>query len=298
MIIGFIGIGNMGLPMAMNMLKAGNEVVVSSALGNQVPARELEENGARVVATIREVIECAETLVTVLPADKQILAVYLGKDGVLEHIKSGAVCIEMTSSKGETIKIVEQEAKKQGKNISFIDSPVSGGVDAAKAGTLTIMVAGRKDLVDKYMPLLETVGKKIFYTGEELGSAKSIKMLNQLLNAGNTCVASEVLYLAQQLGVDMDTFCSIVNDSSGASWVFKNNVPKFVLPMNFDGGFKLELMKKDVGLAIEQTFSENISLPLINMVYQVLTSEANLGHGTKNYNIVSDWIKRQNGSFN
>ncbi|HEY5586634.1 MAG TPA: NAD(P)-dependent oxidoreductase [Ruminiclostridium sp.] len=298
MVIGFIGLGNMGKPIAMNMLKAGNNVFVSPAFGNEAPAKELEEQGATIVATIREVIESAETLVTILPADKQIIDVYLGADGVLECIREGAVCIEMTSSRGNTIKSVEDEAKKRGKNIRFIDAPVSGGVDAAKVGTLTIMVSGQKDVVDSYIPLLELVGKKIIYTGEELGSAKSIKMLNQMLNAGNTCVASEVIYLAQQLGIDMDILSNVVNESSGGSWVFKNNVSKFILPQNFEGGFKLELMKKDVGLAMEQAFSDNISLPIINMVHQMLTSEANLNHGSKNYNIVSNWIKRHNNPTN
>ena len=192
--IGFIGIGNMGKPIAANLLRAGYAVVVSSAFGNEKPATELAALGAQVVTTIKEIILKAEILITVLPADKQILDVYLGPDGVLENLANGSLCIEMTSAKGETLKHVADEAHKRERQYAFIDAPVSGGVDSATAGTLTIMVSGNKEALERGLPILQVIGKKIIQTGTELGNAKSIKMLNQMLNAGNTCIACEVLY--------------------------------------------------------------------------------------------------------
>ena len=166
--------------------------------------------------------------------------------------------------------------------------------DAMKqGGTLTIMVGGEKNKIEECRPILQVMGDKIIYAGD-LGSGKAVKMVNQFLNAGNTYIASEALFLAKHLNLDMDILCSIINESTVGSWVFKNNVPKVMIPQNFDQGFRLDLMKKDIGLSILQAQRDNISLPVMNLIYQIYQAMINQGNRNKNYNVVSQWIEQQN----
>lgn len=289
--IGFIGLGAMGKPMAMNLLKAGMKLICYNR--SKEPVKELVELGAGEGLSCADVATRSDIIITVLPADKQILDVYTSEDGVLSSIRDGCVCIDMTSARGDTIKYVAQKAAQTEKSITVIDAPVSGGVQAAAEGTLTIMAGGEKEAVEKYTPLLQVLGKKIFYTGD-IGSGKSVKMINQMLNACNTYIMSEALCLADDMGIDRDLLYNVVTESSGNSWVFKNNMPKFIFTQKFDQGFKLELMRKDLGLCIEQAMNDSMFLPVSNFVFQVYEAMNRKGKGKANYNIVSDWIFEQN----
>jgi 3-hydroxyisobutyrate dehydrogenase len=289
--IGMIGIGNMGKPMAMNLLKAGYPLTVYDI--NPQAVQEVVGAGGKGAASIAELAAGAEVLITILPADRHIIEVYTSENGVIRNLPDGAVCLEMTSARGETVQEIAAHAQKLGKKIDFIDAPVSGGVPGAQAGTLTIMVGGDRGLIDTFMPLLHALGSKIIYTGT-LGSGKSVKMINQLLNAANTCIAAEALQLAKDMGLDMDILCSVVNESSGGSWVFKNNVPKFMIPGNFSQGFRLELMKKDLSLSMEQAYKDNLSLPLLNLIFQIYQAMCNRGYAADNYNVVSRWVQGLN----
>lgn len=286
--IGIIGIGSMGKPMALNLLKAGYPLTAYST--NPVALGEVVAAGGKSAPSIAELAAGAEVIITIVPADKEILEVYTSEKGVIPNAKDGTVCIEMTSARGETVRQIAEYADKAGRKIRFIDAPVSGGVPGAQAGTLTIMAGGDKDLIDAHMPILQAMGSKIICTGA-LGSGKSIKMINQFLNAGNTYIAAEALHLARHMGLDLDIVCSVVNESSGGSWVFKNNVPKFMIPGNFDQGFRLELMKKDMSLSIEQAYKDGLALPVLNALFQIYQAMCNRGYATKNYNAVSLWPK-------
>ncbi|MGE4283366.1 MAG: NAD(P)-dependent oxidoreductase, partial [Clostridia bacterium] len=238
--IGMIGLGNMGKPMAMNLMKAGFELTIKCTERNKMITEELAALGAKCVATFKDITESCNVIISILPADKEIMQVYAASDGILESIRDGTVCIEMTSSRGDTIHQLVKIAASKGKKVAFIDAPVSGGVPAAAAGTLTIMTGGQKEIIDEYMPILSVLGKKIVYTGD-VGSGKDVKMLNQILNAANTCIASEVMYIAEKKGLDTTLLWDVINNSSGASWVSKNNVPKYFLTKNHVPGFKLGL---------------------------------------------------------
>ena len=289
--IGMIGIGSMGKPMAMNLLKAGYPLTVY--VRNPLVKKEVADAGGKAAGSIAELAAGVEVVITILPADREIIEVYTSENGVIHHLQEGAVCLEMTSARGETVQEIAAYAQKKGKKIGFIDAPVSGGIAGAQSGTLTIMAGGDKELIDAFMPLLQTMGSKIIYTGG-LGSGKSVKMINQFLNAANTCIAAEALYLARNMGLDTDILCSVVNESSGGSWIFKNNVPKFMLPGNFGQGFRLELMKKDLSLSMEQAYKDNLSLPLLNLIFQIYQAMCNRGYAADNYNVVSRWVQGLN----
>lgn len=290
--IGFIGLGQMGKPMAANLIKAGFQVSVTYHQ-NRAPAEELEAQGAKIVNSVKEIAENSDIVITILPADKEIYEVYTSEDGLLNHLKPGSICIEMTSAKPDSVKDINNTAIEKG--IHILDVPVSGGIPGAEQGTLTIMAGGEQKVFESCRTIIEAMGDKIYYTGE-VGSGKAIKMINQLINAGNTYIASEALYLAKQLDVDMETFKNVIKDSSGGSFVFNNAVSKAIIPEEFENGFKLELMKKDIRLSIEQANEKNISLPVSNLIHQIFQAIDNQGYGNSHYGIVSKWVQQQNKS--
>jgi 3-hydroxyisobutyrate dehydrogenase-like beta-hydroxyacid dehydrogenase len=290
--IGFIGLGQMGKPMAANLIKSGFQVSVTYHR-NRAPAEELQAQGAQVLHSVKEIAENSDVVITILPEDKEIYEVYTAKDGLLNHLKKESICIEMTSAKPNSVKDINKIAI--GKGIHVLDAPVSGGIAGAEQGKLTIMAGGNPKLLESSRTILEAMGDKIYYTGD-VGSGKAIKMINQLINAGNTYIASEALYLAKQLELDMEIFKTVIKDSSGGSFVFNNAVIKAIIPEHYESGFKLELMKKDIRLSIEQANEKNLSLPVSNLIYQIYQSIHNQGYGGSHYGVVSKWVHQQNKS--
>ena len=286
--IGFIGLGAMGKPMAMNLVNAGFPVLVTYHK-NKAPAEELQASGATIIDAIKDLAVKADIVITILPADQEILEVYT--NGLLPYLQPGTICIDMTSALPQTIcNIAEAAAPKQ---IKVIDAPVSGGVPKAENGTLTLMVGGEEQVIEECRPILEIMGEKIFVTGD-VGSGKAIKMFNQVLNAANTYILSEALVLAKHLKIDLETMCSVINESSGGSWVMKNLMPRSILPQNFKPGFKLDLMRKDIGLFVQQAQAVNMFSPMAALVQQIYQAASNQGHGGQYYSIVSQWIQEQN----
>ena len=285
--VGFIGLGNMGKPMAFNLLKAGYALVVCDL--NPAPVQELVAAGAESAPDPRTLGAGVEMVITILPADRQVFEVYHG--GLLDALKPGSTCIEMTSALPDTVKEIGKEALAKG--VTMLDAPVSGGVARAVDGSLTIMVGGDAGVFECCKPVLQAMGKVIHYTGE-LGSGKAVKMINQFLNAGNTAVASEAVYLAERMGLDMDTVTRVVGESSGASWVFSNTAAKAIIPRNFKPGFRLDLMAKDVGLSMDYARQNHIVLPVMSLIQQVYQSMLNQGHAADAYSVISQWTKQQN----
>jgi 2-hydroxymethylglutarate dehydrogenase len=286
--IGFIGLGNMGLPMALNLRKAGYPLLVCS--GKPESAQQIEAAGGKSVCCFAELAKQADVIITIVPADREILALYTEDGGLIDAARDGTVCIDMTSAKGSTKKAVAECAKQKGKKIYVIDAPVSGGVAGAMAGTLTIMVGCEKSLFDENLPVFQAMGRKIVHTGET-GSASNIKMINQMINAGNSAVACEALCVAKKLGVDLNVMYDIICESSGGSFVFKNNVPRFI-SADHTPGFRLDLMKKDVGLFIESSQQQNAFTPMSEFVYQVFKAASNQGCGNENATSIFKWYEQ------
>ncbi|MHC4677688.1 MAG: NAD(P)-dependent oxidoreductase [Planctomycetota bacterium] len=286
--IGFIGLGNMGKPMAVNLVNAGFPVTVTYNK-NQAPADELQSLGATKVATVKEVAAASDVVITVLPADKEMYAV-IG-EGLLNSLPAGAVCIDMTTSLPKTI--IELARRAEDKGIKMLDAPISGGVPKAEAGTLTVMVGGDPTLYEEQKDVLEVMGGTLYYTGA-IGSGKAIKMINQFMNASHTYIASEALYLARQLNIDLNSLHEVVTASSGNSWVFQNLGPKSIMPKNFTPGFRLALMKKDIDLAKQSADECDARLPGLEMVEGVYQAILEQGHGDDYYTVISKWIEQHN----
>lgn len=288
--IGFIGLGKMGLPMARNLCRAGFGVTVCSSRPES--AQQIVDLGGKSVSSYAELAKNSELIITIVPADKEIKELYLGEDGILANVLQGSICIDMTSGTGDTMLLLRDTAAKMGKDTSIIDAPVSGGVAGAVSGKLTIMAScDDREMFDRCLPVFEAMGEKIYYCGD-LGSGSNIKMINQMLNAANTAIAAEAVCMAKKLGVDLNTLVEIVNKSSGQSFIFERNVPKFMLTGDHTPGFRLDLMKKDVSLFVGAAKEKQAFTPLSELVYQIYKATSNQGGGDKNYTYIIDWFEK------
>ncbi|MDR1317282.1 MAG: NAD(P)-dependent oxidoreductase [Spirochaetales bacterium] len=287
--IGFIGLGNMGLPMALNLRKAGFPLLVRSSKPES--AKQIEAAGGKSVSSFAELAKQADIIITMVPADREILEIYTGDGGLIDNMKDGSACIDMTTAKGSTKQAVADHIKRKGRKIHVVDAPVSGGIAGAKAGTLTIMVGCEKSAFDEYLPVFQAMGKKIVHTGN-IGSASNIKMINQILNAGNSAILCEALCVAKKLGINPDIMYDIIGSSSGASSVFKNYVPRIMKDDYVPPVFRLDLMKKDVSLFIESARQHNAFTPMSEFVYQVFKAASNQGHGEKDTTYIFKWFEQ------
>ena len=286
--IGFIGLGNMGLSMALHLCKAGYPLLVCS--GNKENEKKIVEAGGKTADSYAELARLSDIVITIVPADAEVLDLYTSENGLIENMKDGAVCIDMTSARGITKKLIASHAEKLQKHIGVIDAPVSGGVTGAQAGTLTVMAGCERELFDRYREIFEPMSKKIIYTGE-LGTASDIKMINQILYAVHTSIVSEALCVADQLGVDKKILFDVVNESSGSSFVTKNVVPVNMLTGDHTAGFRLELMKKDIGLFTETARQNHAFSPISTLIDQIFTAASNQGLGELNVTGVQKWFQ-------
>ncbi|WP_328702775.1 NAD(P)-dependent oxidoreductase [Belnapia mucosa] len=242
--IAFIGIGNMGWPMAANLLKAGFEVTGCDA----VPGRAdqfAKEIGGTAAGSPAEAARGVDCVVTILPTSKQVAEVAAALAPVLA---SGSLVIDMTSGQPATTR--EIAAELGGRGIGMIDAPVSGGVPRAKNGSLAIMLGGEDALLDRAEPVLKAMGTSLHRCGG-IGAGQAMKALNNLASAGNFMLGVEVMLIGQRFGLDPAKMVDVLNASSGMSDSSQRKFKQFVLSRRFDDGFALELMVKDLGIALE-----------------------------------------------
>jgi 3-hydroxyisobutyrate dehydrogenase len=262
--IGFIGVGNMGRPMAANIAKAGHEILVFDA----DPARAAEvaaEIGGRAVRKVSEA-SAADVIVTMLPDGRSVRDVALGADGIATAARSGTIVVDMSSSQPMITRETGEALLKKG--ITLIDAPVSGGMERAIKGTLTIMI-GCDDpaALAKVRPVLEAMGKTLFETGK-IGSGHVAKALNNVVAASNYAVLAEAMGIAEKYGLDQQTLIDIINTSTGQSFCSTVVMKQFVLPKTFNTGFKIGLISKDATIAAELGGQLGCRIPVISLADQ------------------------------
>lgn len=264
--IGFIGLGAMGFPMARRLCEAGYQVRIAAHQSLR-PIELLAELGARVCANVEEVVQEADIIITILPTDGELEAVLLSS-AVMTSTRPGAVLIEMTSGSVGVMKRIGQVYANQ--CVRVLDAPVSGGTEGAMNGTLTVMVGGEPDVLDEVRPVLSVLASRLIVVGE-VGAGKAIKAINQMLAGIHMVASAEAMKLAEHLGINFDVLREVIGSSSGSSWIFLNKMNS-ISTQDFRPGFKLRLMKKDIGIALQE--GGNIPLPLANMVFQMYESNA------------------------
>jgi 3-hydroxyisobutyrate dehydrogenase len=285
--IGFVGIGNMGLPMVANLLRAGYPVEVHDLRPEAVEAAR--SRGAAVAGSTAESAGRVEVLITMLPNSPEVEHAYLGPRGVLEGARSGLVCIDMsTIDPAATRRIGERLA---GKSVRMLDAPVSGAVPRAVEGTLTIMVGGDADLVQSVRPILATMGANVIHVGP-LGSGEVAKICNNLVAGVSMIAVAEAFTLGIRAGVDPRVLHEVIGKSSGNCWALEHNcpvpglVPKAASTRGYAAGFMTDLMAKDLALARAVARDLGATCFTGALAHELYTLASRHGFGRKDFSSV------------
>src|SRR5919197_668741 len=252
--VGFIGVGNMGNPMAYNVLKAGFPMAVFDK--NPQAMENLIQAGAQPASSVREVVEQSEITLTSLPASPDVEAVYLQPGGLVESARPGTLLVDLSSVLPSTVRKVEPRAKARG--VHFLEAPVSGGVTGARAATLAIMVGGDAEVLAGVEPVLRAIGPNIFHVGP-VGAGNTVKAINNMMACVNSLAMMEGLVLGVKAGLDPMTIYEVVKASSGGSKALER-IPKAIVPRDFEPGFKVALMNKD--LETFNTIAKELHVPV------------------------------------
>lgn len=290
--IAFLGIGNMGNPMALNLKKAGFEVrafdVSESAKTAGLQA------GLNVLDNVASCVTDAEAIISMLPASQYVEDLYLGEQGLLRKAPKGALLIDCSTIAAKSSQKVAEAAEAAG--FSMVDAPVSGGTAGAAGGTLTFMVGGDKAVLEKARPLLEAMGKKIFHAGPS-GSGQIAKICNNMLLAIHMIGSSEALALGHANGMDTSVLSEILLQSSGRNWSLElynpwpgvqEGVPA---SRNYQGGFAVDLMAKDLSLSQEAALASNTSTPLGALARNLYRMHSQSGNGRLDFSSILNLVK-------
>ena len=281
--IAFIGLGNMGAPMAANLVGAGHQVRVFDLVESAMAT--LEEQGASRASSALEAAESAEVVVSMLPAGAHVKALYLGRDGaegLLDQLSSRPLLLDASTISPDDARLVAGEAANRG--LAYLDAPVSGGIGGAKAGTLTFIVGGDADAYEQARPVLEAMGKNLFHAGPS-GSGQVAKICNNMLLGILMSGTAEALSLGVKNGMDPAVLSEIMKQSSGGNWALNvyNPWPGVMegsaASRDYQGGFLTDLMAKDLGLAWELALESRASVPMGSQARNLFALHSAQGNG-------------------
>lgn len=292
--IAFIGLGNMGAPMARNLLKAGHHLHLFDL--NTTILDELAALGGRISESPKHAAQGAELVITMLPAAAHVRSVYLNEDGVLAGIGPGVPAVDCSTIDPQTIRDVAAIAAKQG--ISLGDAPVSGGTGGAQAGTLTFMVGASHEHFETLKPVLTQMGKNIVHCGD-IGTGQIAKICNNMLLGISMIGVAEAMALGDSLGIDTEVLAKIINTSTGRCWSSEmyNPWPGIVdtapASRGYTGGFGAELMLKDLGLATEAARVAHQPVILGAVAQQLYQAMSLRGEGGKDFSAIVEGYRKK-----
>ena len=290
--IAFIGLGNMGGPMALNLLKAGFGLTVFDL--SPTALQTAQAAGAKLAATAADAAAGADIVVSMLPASAHVEDLYLGSGGVLKVVNPGTLIVDCSTIAPQTAKTVYQAAQAAG--CAMIDAPVSGGTAGAAAGTLTFIVGGETEALERARPLLEKMGQNIFHAGDH-GAGQVAKICNNMLLAIHMIGTAEALNLGTSLGLDATVLSEIINKSSGRNWSSElynpfpgvmENVPA---SRGYSGGFGVDLMLKDLGLAQEAALHAKAATPLGTLARNLYHLHSLAGNGRLDFSSILELLQ-------
>ena len=292
--IAFIGLGNMGGPMAKNLLAAGHTLHIFDL--SEVALKDVATAGAVVAGSAVDACKTAEVVITMLPAGKHVRQVYIGDDGLLAHLSPGTLCLDASTIDSDTARDVGLAVAEQG--IEFMDTPVSGGVAAAQAGTLAFMCGGTPAAFERAKVILEAMGngEKIFHAGPA-GAGQVAKAANNMLLAVHMIGTCEALAMGAKAGLEPAVLSEIMKASSGNNWSLQvyNPWPE-VMPgapagNNYEPGFMVDLMVKDLGLAEEVATGTGVDNQLGRLALQLYQAHQANGHGKLDFSSILNAIR-------
>lgn len=264
--VGFIGLGIMGAPMVRNLLGAGFEVVAWNRSAGRLA--EAVAGGALRAGSPAEVAAQADVVITCVTASADVEAVMLGAGGVIEGVRPGAVVIDMSTISPEVTRAIAAQLEARG--AALLDAPVSGGEQGAISGTLSIMVGGAADALERARPALEAMGRTITHCGPS-GAGQTVKLCNQIAVVLNNLAMAEALLFCARSGVDPSVMLAAITQGAAGSWQLANLGPR-VVARDFAPGFKVSLQQKDLRLALEAADELRLALPGTALVHQLFAA--------------------------
>nr|WP_299239973.1 3-hydroxyisobutyrate dehydrogenase [uncultured Halomonas sp.] len=293
--IAFIGLGNMGTPMATNLVNAGHEVVVFDLVESAI--QTLKTAGAQSAASAAEAARGAEVILSMLPAGAHVKGLYLGREdqpGLLDALDGKPLIIDASTIAPEDARLVAEAARERG--LSYLDAPVSGGVGGAKAGTLTFIVGGDEAGFEQAKPVLEAMGKNVFHAGVS-GAGQVAKICNNMLLSILMSGTAEALSLGVKNGLDPEVLSEIMKQSSGGNWALNvynpwpgvmENAPA---SNDYQGGFLVDLMTKDLGLAWQMALESRAAIPMGSQARNLYVQHAAQGNGRLDFSSIQRFYR-------
>jgi 2-hydroxy-3-oxopropionate reductase len=272
-VIGFIGLGIMGKPMARNLIKAGYSLIVHNR--SRAAVDELRKEGAQAAANSKEVAAGTEIIITMLPDSPDVDVVYAGENGIFSALKSGTLLIDMSTISPAVARKLAGEAQRRG--CDMLDAPVSGGEAGAISATLSIMIGGDAAAVERAMPIFQSLGKNIVYVGDT-GAGQVTKAANQMVVGTTIAIISEALVLAAKAGVDPAKVRQALLGGFAQSKILEAHGQK-MLDRNFKPGFRIRLHEKDMKIALASGFEYGVPLMVTGQVAQMMNAMNSMGHG-------------------
>jgi 3-hydroxyisobutyrate dehydrogenase-like beta-hydroxyacid dehydrogenase len=286
--LGFIGTGQMGKPMAQNLLRARHSLCVFARHPEKV--EDLRAAGASLLSSPAEVAKKSEILILCLPTDAEVDAVIGGEQGILAGVSPGALILDATTGTPAAAQRVAQTLRDR--RVDYMDAPISGGVKGAVDAKLTFMVGGEDPVIDRATPVMETMGTTIFRVGP-VGSGRMVKALNQIITGMNVLILCESVVLAKKAGVSPERVFEILSKCSANSFHLQTKLPQFIIPGKFDGGFRIDLMIKDLEIALQAAKETKTPMMLTGMATQIYRAASASGLGTKDTSSMANFF----GSF-
>lgn len=292
--VAFVGLGNMGGPMACNLINAGHSVTVFDL--SEAAMAEVVASGAQASSSAIDAARNADVVITMLPAGKHVAQVYLGDDGLLAHMAKGALALDASTIDSETAQQVGAAAAEAG--IAFMDTPVSGGVAAAAAGTLAFMCGGSAEAFERARGILEGMGnaEKIFHAGPA-GAGQVAKAVNNMLLAVHMIGSCEALAMGAAKGLDPAVLSDIMKASSGNNWSLQvynpwpDVMPNVPASNDYKPGFMVDLMVKDLGLASEVAGSAGVENRLGQLALELYKAHQSEGNGSRDFSSIVEKIR-------
>ncbi|WP_080846044.1 NAD(P)-dependent oxidoreductase [Cytobacillus gottheilii] len=290
--IGFIGLGNMGMPMSSNLVKAGYDVYGSDI--NEKAEEAFQKLGGKIGVPVEELSGICEVIFTSLPSNKAAEAVYFADHGLIENSTKECIFVDTSTISPELHQKIEKAIKE--KNGHFLAAPVSGGVVGAVNKTLTFMAGGSKSVFEQASPVMKAMGENIFHISEQVDSGTITKLMNNLLIGYYTWGVAEALTLAEKSGLDLKQLFEVLNVSYGQSRIYERNYESFIAKDDYNPGFTLKLLIKDLQFAMELSEQQQVELPLSKELLAKYQEADTEGYGDLDMSIVYKMIQDRNSS--
>jgi 3-hydroxyisobutyrate dehydrogenase-like beta-hydroxyacid dehydrogenase len=288
--IGFVGIGNIGEPVCRHLLDQGYELAVYDVDPRAVA--RLEDTSTEPAASPEALASGTDVILLSLPNSDVVEEVVFGESGLLGGLSTGKTLIDTSSSRPSSTRAIAERLAQSG--VDMLDAPVSGGVLRAREGTLSVMVGGRRETYERYLPVLQAFGENIFHVGE-YGTGHLVKSLNNLLSATTLASAAEATLLAERAGVPPDLFVEVVNASNGRSYSTEVKFPHYILDRSFDDGFALGLMVKDLKIALQTAAELGFPMPVGSTLTQLWQAADATGKGADGHTAIFAFLEQYVG---